>query len=331
MSSSDRPWTVLLAFMCLLAIPANAAELKQKTVEAFERYVRATEARMAEELGDSNAFLWVDRLPEVRRQRLYSQLRQGQTAYEDLETREEGKRIKVPKGLIHHWVGVIFIPQTTLQQTLAVMQDYDNHENIYKPDVRRSKLLHRDGNDFKVYLQFYRKTIVTVVLNAEFDVRYFPVDAARVHSRAYSTRIAELKNPDRPDEREKPVGKDRGFLWRLHTYWRFQEKDGGVYIQLESIALSRGVPVLLRWLINPIIKRIRRESLFRLLKSTRTALTNKSAAAARLPPPQHNQTDRLGMDSPPPPSSTAPVDTGLSVRQLFPLHTTPASKPSPAA
>jgi hypothetical protein len=227
----------------------------------------------------------VDRLPEVRRQRLYSQLRQGQTAYEDLETREEGKRIKVPKGLIHHWVGVIFIPQTTLQQTLAVMQDYDNHENIYKPDVRRSKLLHRDGNDFKVYLQFYRKTIVTVVLNAEFDVRYFPVDAARVHSRAYSTRIAELKNPDRPDEREKPVGKDRGFLWRLHTYWRFQEKDGGVYIQLESIGLSRGVPMLLRWLINPIIKRIRRESLFRLLKSTRTALTNKSAAAARLPPP----------------------------------------------
>ncbi|MEE8608101.1 MAG: hypothetical protein V3S55_10870, partial [Nitrospiraceae bacterium] len=232
MSSSDHPWTVLLAFMCLFAIPANAAELKQKTVEAFERYVRATEARMAEELGDSNAFLWVDRLREVRRQRLYSQLRQGQIAYEDLETREEGKRIKVPKGLIHHWVGVIFIPQTTLQQTLAVMQDYNNHENIYKPDVRRSKLLHRDGNDFKVYLQFYRKTIVTVALNAEFDVWYFPLDTTRVHSRSYSTRIAELKNPDRPDEREKPVGKDRGFLWRLHTYWRFQEKDGGVYIQL---------------------------------------------------------------------------------------------------
>jgi hypothetical protein len=168
------------------------------------------------------------------------------------------------------------------------------------------------------------------VLNAEFDVRYFPVDAARVHSRAYSTRIAELKNPDRPDEGEKPVGKDRGFLWRLHTYWRFQEKDGGVYIQLESIGLSRGVPVLLRWLINPIIKRIRRGSLFRLMKSTRTALTNKSAAAAKLSP-QHNQTDRLEMDSSPPPSSTAPVDTGLSVRQLVPLHTTPASNLSSAA
>ncbi|MDA2914586.1 hypothetical protein MYX77_11665, partial [Acidobacteriia bacterium AH_259_A11_L15] len=241
-----------------------------------------TEARMAEELADGNAFLWVDRLPEPRRQRLYAQLRQGQIVYEDLETREKGKRIKVPEGLVHHWVGVIFIPETTLQRILVVIQDYDNHQNIYKPDVRRSRLLHRDGNDFKIYLQFYRKTIVTVVLNAEFEVRYFPVDSTRVHSRSYSTRIAEVENAGQPDEREKPVGNDRGFLWRLYTYWRFQEKDGGVYVQLESIALSRGVPVVLRWLINPIIKRIRRGSLSRILNSTRAAVSNKSDPAASL-------------------------------------------------
>ena len=255
-----------------------AAELKQKTVEAFERYIRATEARMAEELRAGNSFLWVDRLPEPRRQPLYAQLGQGQIAIEHMEAREEGKPIKITDGMIHHWLGMIFIPGATLQQTLALVQDYDNHQNVYKPDVRRSKLLHREGNDFKIYLQLYKKTIRTVVLNAEFEVHYSPVDTAQFHSRSYSTRIAEVENFDEPDEREKPVGQDHGYLWRLYSYWRFQEKNGGVYVQLESIGLSRGVPLGLGWLINPLIKRIPRDALTHLLNSTRAALISSPRA-----------------------------------------------------
>ena len=106
------------------------------------------------------------------------------------------------------------------------------------------------------------------------------MDEGRVYSRSYSTRIVEVENADRSDEREKPIGKDRGFLWRLYSYWRFQEKDGGVYVQLESVALSRSVPLLLAWVVNPYLKSIPREYLSRLLTSTRVALTNKSAAAS---------------------------------------------------
>src|SRR6266446_5287728 len=91
--------------------------------------------------------------------------------------------------------------------------------------------------------------------------------------------LRELQNPDRSDEREKPIGKDRGFLWRLNSYWRFQEKDGGVYLQLESLALSRSVPVLFAWVVNPLLKSIPREYLSRLLTSTRVSLTKKSVAA----------------------------------------------------
>ncbi len=271
--------TVLLAFLCLPANPARAAELKQKTAEVFDHYIRATEARMAEELRQGNTFLWVDRLPEPRRQMLYAQLREGQIASEHLDTLEEGKPIKVPSGLIHHWAGVIFITGATLQQALAVVQDYNNHQSIYRPDVRRSKLLRRDGNNFKVYLRLYRKTIVTVVLNAEFEVRYTPIDAARVYSQSYSTRIAEVEDPDEPGEREKPVGNDHGYLWRLYSYWRFLERDGGVYVQLESIALSRSVPAVFAWLVNPLLRKLPRETLSSLLTSTRAAVTKKFVKA----------------------------------------------------
>jgi len=160
------------------------------------------------------------------------------------------------------------------------MQDYDHHEGIYKPDVLRSRLLVADGNYFKVYLRLHQKAIITAVFNAEFDVSYFPLDENRAHSRSYSMRIAEVEDADQSDEREKPIGKDRGFLWRLYSYWRFQEKDDGVYIQLESMALSRSVPVLLAWAVNPLLKSIPREYLSRLLTSTRVALTKRSTAAS---------------------------------------------------
>jgi len=267
-----------LAFAYVLPESAGAAELKQETTEAFNQYVRITEDRMTEGMREGRTFLWVDTFPELQRDKLYTQLRQGNIVIEQLETLENEKPIRVPNGLIHHWIAVGFVPGVTLRQVLALMQDYDHHEGIYKPDVLRSRLLNADGNCFKIYLRLHQKAILTAVFNAEFDVFYFPLDENRTHSRSYSTRIAELENPDRSDEREKPIGKDRGFLWRLNSYWRFQEKDGGVYVQLESVALSRSVPALLAWVVNPLLKSIPREYLSRLLTSTRAALTNKSAA-----------------------------------------------------
>jgi len=274
---------MLVAYIALAYLrpgSAGAAELKQETAEAFNQYVRVTEDRMTEGMRDGRTFLWVDTFPELQRDKLYTQLRQGNVVIEQLETFENEKRIRVPNGLIHHWIALSFVPGVTLQQVLALMQDYDHHERIYKPDVLRSKLLYADGNYFKVYLRLHQKAIITAVFSAEFDVSYFPLDENRAHSRSYSTRIAELENPDRSDEREKPIGKDRGFLWRLYSYWRFQESDGGVYVQLESVALSRSVPVLLAWVVNPLLKSIPREYLSRLLISTRAALTNKSAAGS---------------------------------------------------
>ena len=186
-----------------------------------------------------------------------------------------------PRGLVHHWVALCFIPGATLNRTLAVLQDYDNHQNIYKPDILRSKVLSAEDGHFKVYLRLHRKTVVTAVFNAEFDVRYVPVDAARVYSRSYSTRIAEVENADRPDEREKPVGNDRGFLWRLYSYWRFAENDGGVYVQLESLALTRGIPPVIAWFVNPLLKSIPRDYLSHLMDSTRVAVTQRGAVLAR--------------------------------------------------
>jgi hypothetical protein len=105
------------------------------------------------------------------------------------------------------------------------------------------------------------------------------VDTKRWYSRSYSTRIQEVDDPGTPEERLLPAGDDHGFLWRLYSYWRFEERDGGVYLECQALSLTRDVPTGLGWLIEPIIRQLPRESLANTLRSTREAILPKAAAA----------------------------------------------------
>ena len=152
------------------------------------------------------------------------------------------------------------------------MEDYNHHQDVYRPEVVRSRLLSRQDSDFKIFYRLRKKKVITVTLDTNHDVHYFPVDSKHWYSRSYSTRIAEVVGADTPDEREKPVGQDGGFLWRINSYWKFEEKDGGVYIECESISLTRDIPRGLGWLIKPFVTGIPKDSLLMTMDSTRAAL-----------------------------------------------------------
>ena len=196
---------------------------------------------------------------------------------EPLVTRDRGKEIDVPGGIIHHWVGVVFVPGATLDQAVALLQDYDRHADVYKPTVARSKLLARSGDTFTVYLRFVMKKVITVVVNSEHEARFTRDGPDRTRSRIVSTRIAEVEEPGTPAEHENPVGRDGGYLWRLDTYWRFLQRDNGVYLECESITLTRSIPAGFGWLVRPFVTSIPRESLTFTLETTRARLS----AAAR--------------------------------------------------
>ena len=276
----------LLIALCILVdlggVAARATELNPDTAAAFDRYVRAMEARMDEDTG-RDQFLVVDRLPDARRTEAYQQLKNGQVYIEAMSAREGDHPIKAPSGLIHHWAGVIFIPKATFEEVEAVMRDYDCHEDTYKPQIRKSKLIERNGDESKVYFQFFNHSIVTVILNANFDVRDTRFGSGRFQTVTRSTRIAEVENVDSPNEHEKPVGNDHGYMWRLYTYWRIEEKDGGVYVQNESVSLTRTVPALLAFIVNPLVKSIPRNVLIHLLTDTRNAVERAEAVPVTEP------------------------------------------------
>jgi hypothetical protein len=267
------------ALVALFAAPAPPTELKSETAVAFDRYVQAAEGRMADDL-NRDQFLAIDRLPQAQRAKAYRRIRSGEIYIQRIHATEEGRPIEVPSGLIHDWVAVTFVPDETLPNALAVLQDFDTHQDIYKPEVRKSRLLERNGDSFKIYLQFYEKSIVTAVFNANFDVKFEELGVTRFEGASRSTRIAEVQNFDKSDERELPVGKDRGFLWRLNSYWRGEEKDGGVYLQNESIGLTRRVPAIVAWFVNPLLDSIPRTLLSKLLIGTREGMAERRGTSS---------------------------------------------------
>jgi len=247
-----------------MAHTAKPEQLKPRTLEAFDAYIHEAEAEMEQTLHGRGPFLWSDsnseRAQQIRGGKVVAQFWSGRGP------------VKVPHGLIHDWIAAAFIPDTTAEDTLALMQDYDNHKNIYKPEVIDSRLVSRHDNDFQVYLRLLKKKIVTVVLDTEHGVHYRPLDRTRWVCRSYTTRIAEVENAGSHEERVSPPDTGYGFLWRLYSYWRLQERDGGVVVECRAISLTRDVPFGLGWAIEPIIQKLPKESLISTLEATRHTL-----------------------------------------------------------
>jgi hypothetical protein len=256
-------------------MPARNVQLGMETVAAFDRYVRLTDLRNAGELQRGTGWLWVDALPEKERSEAYEDLKRGEVKIKKLETLDGGAAIACPGGLIHHWVGTIFIPGTSVDEVLRILQDYDHHATYYGPDVQRSKLLARDGDRFRVFLQFRRQKIITVVLDTEHEVHYFRDAAGLAHSRSSAVRIAQVENARAADEREKKPGNDDGFMWKMETWWRVEAAERGVYVQSEVLSLTRGIPTGLGWMIGPFVTSIPKESLTFTLEATRKAVVGR--------------------------------------------------------
>ena len=247
-----------------MAQTAKSVQLQRSTVGAFDAYIHDAEMQMEQMLKEGGPFLWSDLSPErtqlLRGGRVVAQFWSGRGP------------VKVPRGLIHDWIGAAFVRDSSIQATLALIQEYDNHKNIYKPEVIDSRLISRHDGDFQIYLRLFKTKIITVVLDTDHEVHYRSLDRTHWLCRSYSRRIAEVENAGSPDERVLPPDTGHGFLWRLYSYWRFQERDAGVIIECRAISLTRDVPFGLGWAIEPIIQKLPKESLINTLDATRQAL-----------------------------------------------------------
>ncbi|MBZ5581340.1 MAG: hypothetical protein LAQ30_03895, partial [Acidobacteriia bacterium] len=178
--------------------------------------------------------------------------------------------------------GAVFVPGASVGRVLKLIQEYDNHKNAYPSNVIDSKIISRKGNDLTVYLRLLeRKGGITVVLDTDYEVEYRPLGNGDWRSRSYSTRIQEVENAGRRNERRKPAGEGRGYLWALNTYWLFRERDGGAYVECEAVSLSRGLPPILSFMARSIVRGLPRGFLQNTLEDTRDLVLGKPPRVRR--------------------------------------------------
>ena len=238
------------------ALPPLEGDLQQK----YDAYIAATEARIQREVRSSN-YLWAERSAERWRR-----VREGEVVVEPWNQRGQSE---LGNGLLHDWIGALFVPGTTLAQVTSFLQDYASHKNYFRPEVVDSALVGHDGDDWRIRYRIVKRYIITVVVNTDQTANYTPLSGTRLLSRSVATRIAEVKDAGEAGERELDPRKDTSIVWRLNTYWRLEEKDGGVYVECEAISLTRAAPHGLRWLVNPIIRSLPGASLAHVLEATR--------------------------------------------------------------
>jgi len=251
----------------VLAAPALllAMVLSQETLQGWNEQVQRTDAEMQQRLAAGARFMWIDESPDRR-----DRLRQGEIL---VEPAQEKSPLSVPHGLVHDWIGAVFIPNTTIKAVFSVLNSFERYPDFYRPTVVSAKLLEDSGNKQRFSMVLLEKApFVTAAVESEYISQKTCIDARHCYSVIYSTRIQQIEDYGEPSQHTLPPDRGDGFVWRLYSIERFEERDGGVYAEFEALGLSRDIPFAIRWLVRPIVRHLPRDSMIGTLQKTRDAV-----------------------------------------------------------
>src|ERR1700722_5423876 len=261
--------TRLLAILILLRFEpySSAATLKPETLAAWDAYLQAANDKMQARLQPGAHFLWLDEEPDRA-----EKIRKGPyiaPAVKDIPR-------KVPSGLIHDWLGVGFVPNAKIEDILRIVRDYDRYKDIYRPGVIDSAFRRTDGTQDFFFMRLANRSVVAkTALDTEGVSSYTRVDDTRWYGVSNTTEIREIDKFGTEEQRKLPPDEGTGLIWRLSSITRLEERDGGVYAELEAIALSRDIPAAFRLFVTPIVRRVSRDSLATSLHQTKVAIDDR--------------------------------------------------------
>jgi hypothetical protein len=265
-------WLALLGALSS-STAAKAATLKPETLKDWEAYTQAARAQMRERLSPRSRFLMV-----ADKQERAQRVRSGEVVTFPMSQTPR----KISDGLIHDWVGAIFIPNTKLDEVLATVRDYEHYKDFYHPAVMDSKVGENAEAKDRFSIVLVNKPIISkTAFDGDYESSYVRVDESRWYSISETTRMQEVEGYGTAEQRTLSENEGSGLIWRLLSITRFEQADGGVYVELQAIALSRDIPASLRWIVNPIIRRVSRNSLLISLQQTSAAVNSRSVVIAR--------------------------------------------------
>jgi hypothetical protein len=244
---------------CVLAEPAPAA------ISAFNSYVGSVESRLSQQHRLQAAFL----VPVASDPQSEMRLRRGELIVEKIAT---SAGTDLPGAMLHHWRGTAFAPGAKAADFERLMRNFDAYPRYFSPQVLQARVLTQQDDRLQAWMRVRQHHVLTVVMDTTYDIAFGRLDPQHGYSISRSTRISEIDSPGTSKERALGAAQEHGFLWRLNTYWSYVERDGGLYMQIESVSLTRSIPPGLGWALRPFVESVPRESLEFTLRSTCNAL-----------------------------------------------------------
>jgi hypothetical protein len=260
--SASRVFQLVCGLLIYVASPGRVqAEPTPAALTAFNSYVHAVESRLALQHQSRSAFL----APIAPVQPSDTRLRQGEVI---IEQRTPSGGMVLPGALLHHWRATAFVPGATAADFAKLLKNVDAYPADFSPQVLQARILTDDGDHLQAWMRVRQHHGITVEMDTTYQVTFGSLDAQHGYSISRSTRISELDSNGHAVD----ASQDHGFLWRQNTYWSYEEREGGLYIQVESVSLSRSIPSGLGWVVGPFVESIPRQSLEFTLRSACTAL-----------------------------------------------------------
>jgi hypothetical protein len=277
-----RVWGLFMSFLhsvtprfCLLTLlsvtVAHSADLKKETIDAWNSYVARENAQVKDRARTEDKFLWADADPK----RL-ERLRAGEVVVEPVG---EPNPLHIPGGLIHHWIAAVFIPHACLDDVLSVTRDYAHYKDYYKPGVADASTITKSEAEDEFTIRFVNSSVLSrTSLQGNYVSDFVRVSATRSYSTSITTSMHEIRNFGAANEKQYPSNQGSGYIWRLYSTARMENRDGGVLLELEAVALSRDIPGALRWFVDPIVRRVSHESIEKSLTETSAAVHQRLEA-----------------------------------------------------
>ena len=261
-----------LALLVVLAIAISFARAEEPTptaTNAYNNYLTHLEARLSVQHRAPQNYLAKEES---------SRLRAGNLLIEQVNSRADESRADedLPGAMLHHWRGTAFISGAHAADFERLLRNYPAYPQVYAPQVLTARTLAQQGDHMKASMRVRQKHVITVVLDTDYDVAFAHLDPAHGASIAHGTRVTEIADAGTAKEHRLSPRDQQGFLWRIDTYWSWAEQDGGLYIQIESVTQTRGIPHGLGWIVSPFVQSIPRESLEFTLRQTVQALARRN-------------------------------------------------------
>jgi hypothetical protein len=264
--SNSRPFSLICGLLILGATPGCvAAEPTPAAVSAFNSYVNAVESRMAQQHRSQTAFL----APVASTPQNEIRLRHGELIVEQLTPSTD---TAFSGAMLHHWRGTAFATGAKAADFERLMKDFNAYPQYFAPQVIQAKVLTQQEDRLQASMRVRQRHVITVVMDTTYDITFRRLDAQHGYSISQSTHVSEIDSPGSVTERALNSNEEHGFLWRLNTYWSYDERDDGLYMQIESISLTRSIPTGLGWAVRPFVESVPRESLEFTLRSTSNSL-----------------------------------------------------------